>query len=375
MSSSDHTAPESAPGATGANAESAAQATPATAATTPVAAEPELAFPEDFTNVRPAATEPAAAEPEAVEPDTTDPDVDQAATQSATAPAVRYGVGPFSIREIVIFGASAVLLIATFLPQFYVHLFSFQATIWANLWMGIGIVALPGLLPALLASGLIVLRRLVPGRSWRVGALSVDQFASAMAIVSVVFYLLVWAGIGTTNARFAVELFGGNIAVQLTFGFLISFFAALIFMAATTFGPYIPFFADDFRGRAEIDAPPIARDAVTVARRPRPVRPEPAPVPTAYAAPATTTTTATTPSAPATVPAATPAPAPAPTSPFWVHSTYQRSVVDRTSGALLFEIGPSAWALAVEDLGTALVIRHEDGRVGILREINGLSRG
>lgn len=358
MSSPENTAPDSADDATVPSSTPDAQATPV--------ADSDLAFPEVVTDARPAAEHAesaghaeSAAHAEPLASDT--PAAAEAPAAENTATAVRYGVGPFSIREIVVFAASAVLLIATFLPQFYVHLFAYQATIWANLWMGIGILALPGLLPALLTSGLIVLRRLVPGRSWRVGSLSVDQFASSMAIVSVVFYLLVWAGIGTTNARFAVELFGGNIAVQLTFGFLISFFASLTLLAATTFGPYVPFFAEDFRGRAEIETSPIARDAVALARRPRPVRPVPAPV--AHPAPA-----------PASAPAPA-VPAPAPTTPFWVHSTYQRSVVDRTTGALLFEIGPSAWALAVEDLGTALVIRHEDGRVGILREINGLSRG
>ncbi|PWC07851.1 hypothetical protein [Mycetocola zhujimingii] len=63
------------------------------------------------------------------------------------------------------------------------------------------------------------------------------------------------------------------------------------------------------------------------------------------------------------------------TQPFWVYSPVLIAVVDEETGAPVFEIGPDAWALAIVDRGTELVIRHDDGRVGVLREITGIMRG
>ncbi|MET0844250.1 MAG: hypothetical protein ABWY23_10380 [Mycetocola sp.] len=63
------------------------------------------------------------------------------------------------------------------------------------------------------------------------------------------------------------------------------------------------------------------------------------------------------------------------TQPFWVYSPAPRPVVDEVSGATVFEIGPSAWALAIMDRGSELVLRHDDGRVGVLRNLDGITRG
>jgi hypothetical protein len=63
------------------------------------------------------------------------------------------------------------------------------------------------------------------------------------------------------------------------------------------------------------------------------------------------------------------------TQPFWVYSPVPRPVVDEVSGATVFEIGPSAWALAIMDRGSELVLRHDDGRVGVLRNLEGITRG
>jgi hypothetical protein len=63
------------------------------------------------------------------------------------------------------------------------------------------------------------------------------------------------------------------------------------------------------------------------------------------------------------------------TQPFWVYSPVQRPVVDEVSGATVFEIGPTAWALAIMDRGSELVLRHDDGRVGVLRNLDGITRG
>jgi hypothetical protein len=63
------------------------------------------------------------------------------------------------------------------------------------------------------------------------------------------------------------------------------------------------------------------------------------------------------------------------TQPFWVYSPVPRPVVDEVSGATVFEIGPTAWALAIIDRGSELVIRHDDGRVGVLQNLEGITRG
>ena len=52
----------------------------------------------------------------------------------------------------------------------------------------------------------------------------------------------------------------------------------------------------------------------------------------------------------------------------------ERNVVDE-SGIPIFRVGPTAWALVIEDRGEAFVIRNEDGRIGYLHDISGVTRG
>lgn len=77
--------------------------------------------------------------------------------------------------------------------------------------------------------------------------------------------------------------------------------------------------------------------------------------------------------------AQTPTPAamqqPVSTQPFWALSPVERDVVDEHSGRPLFRVGPTAWALVVVDRGTSFIVRHEDGRVGVLQDISGVTRG
>jgi len=79
------------------------------------------------------------------------------------------------------------------------------------------------------------------------------------------------------------------------------------------------------------------------------------------------------PFAPVDETAVTDEPAPAPQA-FWALAPVERDVVDE-SGAPLFRIGPTAWALVIEDRGDSFVVRHEDGRVGYLTDISGVTRG
>jgi hypothetical protein len=80
-------------------------------------------------------------------------------------------------------------------------------------------------------------------------------------------------------------------------------------------------------------------------------------------------------SAPAAAAPSVEAPPVISTQPFWVYSPVPLPVVDEVSGHTVFEIGPSAWALAIVDRGSELVIRHDDGRVGVLRQVGGIMRG
>ena len=52
----------------------------------------------------------------------------------------------------------------------------------------------------------------------------------------------------------------------------------------------------------------------------------------------------------------------------------ERDVVDEI-GIPVFRIGPTAWALVIEDRGDAFVVRHEDGRIGYLHDVSGVTRG
>jgi hypothetical protein len=82
------------------------------------------------------------------------------------------------------------------------------------------------------------------------------------------------------------------------------------------------------------------------------------------------------PEEPAATEAAPPvAPEPEPFAPYWVLAPEQRPVVDLTTGAPLFDVGPTAWSLAVGEKDGGLVIRADDGRVGLLRATDGLTRG
>ncbi|MGY1551913.1 hypothetical protein ACW5CM_09020 [Microbacterium sp. A588] len=60
--------------------------------------------------------------------------------------------------------------------------------------------------------------------------------------------------------------------------------------------------------------------------------------------------------------------------PFWALAPDAREIVDE-QGQTLFQIGPEAWALVLEDRGETYVVRHDDGRVGYLHDINDITKG
>lgn len=69
-----------------------------------------------------------------------------------------------------------------------------------------------------------------------------------------------------------------------------------------------------------------------------------------------------------------PEPAPAAAQPFWALAPVERDVHD-FDGHAIYKIGPTAWALVLEDRGTYFVMRHDDGRIGYLHNVDGITRG
>lgn len=59
---------------------------------------------------------------------------------------------------------------------------------------------------------------------------------------------------------------------------------------------------------------------------------------------------------------------------FWALAPEEREVVD-DYGTPIFRVGPTAWALVIEDRGETFVVRHDDGRIGYLHDVSGVTRG
>ena len=151
-------------------------------------------------------------------------------------------LGPFTIRDLTVFGSTLILFVASLIPMFAVRY---------NLWnlgslffLGLGI-----LLPVIVTA-LFVARRVSPGTKLRVGSLSVDQFASVVASFAVAFFFLSVAG------AFVPSM-------------LLALVGALGLLAATVLARLIPFFAGDFLDRAEVPAHVVARESAVPVRKPR----------------------------------------------------------------------------------------------------------
>jgi len=394
-----------------------------------------------------------------------------AATDASAAEKPLHGVGPFTVREVILLAASALILLLSFFSLYS----GFYLTIWQRSLEWVLAVALP-----LAAGVLILIRRFAPATRLRVGSLSVDQFASVAFSVSAVMWL--------SNVAYGIDTFvrsSGTVGA-LTWSAWVALIVSLVGVFFTVVAPFVPPFKDDFVGRPEAPAHPIAREARPVIRRPRPEPQSAAPAwqqqqggawpangqqpygqapygqhpqapqgPEAWqqqyapqgqqpfgqqqgygqqpygqqpgygqqpygqaqfpapgaqapaygqqfplpaepqAAPDSTTEYPAADDVATSVhqiPAealddqpATEAPAdvvsepqtevvaPAPQA-FWALAPEERDVVD-AYGTPLFRIGPTAWALVVEDRGNAYVVRHDDGRIGFLHDISGVTRG
>lgn len=273
---------------------------------------------------------------------------------------VQYGIGQFSVREIALLGVWAVAFVVSFFSIFgdarFMQALGVGGTVWTS---GISWILTIG--APTVAVGLIVLRRFSPDAIRRVGSLGVDQFASVAFSVAT----LVWLGVLWEEIARAAQ---GGLWLH-SWVIWVEFFVMLAGVLLTVFAPFIAPFDQDFRGRPEVTAHRVASPA-------RPVSPRPAAEPTAAPVAETDPWAAPAPTAQTTVidePAAA-APAPAAQQAFWALAPVERDVVD-DYGTPLFTIGPSAWALVIEDRGDAFVVRHEDGRIGYLHDVTGVTRG
>ena len=339
-----------------------------------------------------------------------DASIDEAVT---TEEPPQYGVGPFSIREVALVGTWVVAFVVSFFPIY--GPFESAPSVWTS---GIDWVLTIGV--PTVAVFLIALRRLSPQGIRRVGSLGIDQFASVAFSVSTVLWLsILW------NSFVRLSVGQGFLASWVVW---VEFFLMLAGVVLTVGAPFIAPFAQDFRGRPEVPAHRSARPVRRVSPRPAYVRPEPEAQPeaeyTPYAAadaatpeaPEFAAAEAPAPEATATdefattvipideqaAPAEEPAPVAAnepaqaresfehvenPTSTvepaaasapqhqaFWALVPEERDIVDEI-GIPVFRIGPSAWALVIEDRGEVFVVRHEDGRIGYLHDVSGVTRG
>ncbi|MDR6435176.1 hypothetical protein J2790_000297 [Paenarthrobacter nicotinovorans] len=164
--------------------------------------------------------------------------------------------GPFTIRDLTVFGSALLMFVASLLPMFGERY---------NLWnLGNLFFLLLGIILPLVVVALFVARRLKPGTVVRVGSLSVDQFASV-------------------TASFAFPLFFLTIANSFNGGVLLGLIGSVGLLAATVLAPHLPWLSADFKGRAEVPAHVVAREAAIPSRKPaapkapkEPVTPAPA---------------------------------------------------------------------------------------------------
>ncbi|MFS0714578.1 hypothetical protein ABC195_11880 [Microbacterium sp. 2P01SA-2] len=312
----------------------------------------------------------------------------QPVTGSAGDTPPQYGVGPLSIREVALAGVWAVAFICSFFPVY--GRFGAGVSVW-----GAGIDWILTIGVPTVAVFLVLLRRFSPQGIRRVGSLGIDQFASVAFSVSATVWLgIIWSSFAGL-AQSGVFLASWVVWVEAIL--------ALAGVVLTVVAPHLPVLGDDFAHRPETPAHRVARATRPVVARPASARPAPA-----HGAPSHSTPYAAAGGSPeyfgyaapvgGAVQPATPASAvPAESAPadaaepfdtgattviepiaapqaFWALAPDERDVLDEM-GSPLFRIGPTAWALVIEDRGEVFVVRHEDGRVGYLHDTSDVTRG
>ncbi|MCX2747185.1 hypothetical protein OOZ51_05065 [Arthrobacter sp. MI7-26] len=178
---------------------------------------------------------------------------------SKTSPKYQAILGPFTIRDVTVFGSTLLMFVGSLLPMFGGRY---------NLWNldNLFFLALGIILP-LVVTALFVARRLQPGNVVRIGSLSIDQFASVVASFAVTMFFLATAGAFTVYA-------------------LAGLIGSVGLLAATVLAPHLPVLREDFKDRAEQPAHVVAREAAIPTRKPvapKPVVPKPEASPEASA--------------------------------------------------------------------------------------------
>ncbi|MER2137632.1 MAG: hypothetical protein ABS909_07210, partial [Arthrobacter sp.] len=163
---------------------------------------------------------------------------------------IRAVAGPFGLRDVIVGSAVLVMLIGSVLP--------FTLGSGRNLWTAFSLFYVGiGIIMPLVVAGLFAARRLAPSLRLRVGSLSLDQFASVIAVLAAIFFFL-------------------QIVYVFSVGSLLGLIGSVALLAVTTFAPHIPPFAAEFSDRTEVPAHPVARDAKPLVHAPKPA---PAPKP------------------------------------------------------------------------------------------------
>jgi hypothetical protein len=354
-----------------------------------------------------------------------------AASEGTADPAPQYGVGPFSIREVALGGSWLIAFIASFFPVY--GEIGTGPTVWGS---GIDWVLMIGV--PTVAVFLIVLRRLSPQGIRRVGSLGIDQFASvAFSVAAVLWLAIIWksfitlfgqsvfAGTWVVWVEFIMMLAGVFLTVLAPFiaPFNQDFLGRTEVPAHRVARPARPVTPRPVTPRPAAPAAEAAATPSVYADYAAPAQPvESAPAAAAGAARASdsdaapywdadgdvvgaddrtgaTTTvlpvaeddqvTEVTPAEqsaeesesptareaePAAAESASEPVVPAQHQAFWALVPEERDVVDEI-GIPVFRIGPTAWALVIEDRGEVFVVRHEDGRIGYLHDVSGVTRG
>jgi len=372
------------------------------------------------------------------EAETTDAVTVQAESDEPTVDAgipPQYGVGPFSIREVALLGVWLLAFVVSFFSLYVESQLSVFFGAGASVWSaGIDWILTIGVPTA--AVFLIVLRRFSPGGIRRVGSLGIDQFAAVAFSVSAVLWLgMLW----TTIARgVQTGLWLGSWVIWVeTVLMLAGVFLTVFAPFVAPFHEDFEHRPEQPAHRAARAARPVVARPVTERSAVAPAAPAygqaaggPAAYGDQYAAGQAAYGDAAYGAAAAEQPAGGPSPfgeyaggvtaeeafgagdaaagdaaaaygrtsdgepgeadpfapvtrvvetsaedepSPAPQA-FWALAPVERDVVDE-SGAPLFRIGPTAWALVIEDRGDSFVVRHEDGRVGYLTDVSGVTRG
>jgi hypothetical protein len=335
----------------------------------------------------------------------------------------QYGVGPFTVRELAILVAWAIAFVVSF--------FSLSTVRFDSVWTS-GILWILTIGVPTVAVFLIVLRRFSPQGIRRVGSLGIDQFASvAFSVAAVLWLQMLWETIG-----FVIDggpwLRGWVVWVELAL--MVALVVLTVF--APFIEPLSEDFRGRPEIVAHRNARPVRK--VIARPRPVHPEPEAAPsedartaasdghsaptsgdrvaaVPleqasgdtggyapageTGYAAagdtggyaPAGALGAGADTGAPVFSAAEQPiddathtrafdrdqshASAAAPSNQaFWALVPEERDVVDERD-IPIFRIGPTAWALVIEDRGETFVVRHDDGRIGYLHDVSGVTRG